>query len=331
MINPTLYALKTEIEQIKLNGLCKPRMAILYPTYKCNQSCSYCFFKSNESGHAMDYDGIKNIIDQLADYGVQSIEYCGGGEPLMFPGIEEIFEYAASKGLRQGLLTNGVLFSDGIAHAFLKHGTYVRFSLDSVNDEMYKKLRGVDDCAIVKMNIENAVMHKQKYDYLCQISIKVGMHKDATLEEIQAIFDFAYGKRIYSIQLKNLWDKNGNYYNVTHSRADIFRLINSWGIRFVKKIGTKKKMRERCWINPVQLTIDAYGDVFLCCYYQGREDSHKIGNMFKEKLSDIWGGEKHKSQINKTKIYECMKHDCRFMRYMDQARHQIKTGEWAFV
>lgn len=331
MINPTIFSLKHEVKQLRSSGLCKPRMAIIMPTYICNQKCYYCFFRNNNNGHAMNPEDLFKTLKQLADFGIESIELCGGGEPLLYPKIEEIFEYAASLGLRLGLLTNGLLFKDSIASTFMKYGTYVRFSLDSVNPEMYKQIRGFDHSEIVKKNIEDAAKLKQKYDFLCEISIKIGMVKETTTESIQEIFDFAYGKRIYSIQLKNIWDERGNYYNSNYTRSDIFKQINTYGIKFVKKIGTKKKMRDRCWLSPIQVTVDAYGDVYLCCYYQYRENSHRIGNILEKPFAEIWGSDVHTEALRGTKIHECMKHDCRIARYMDQIRHQEKVGDWSFI
>ena len=110
MINPILTSLKAEIETLKKGKLCKPRMAVVTPTYDCNQNCYYCFFKTKINGDMIETDEFLKIIKQIANFGIQSIEYCGGGESLLLPRIEQIFKYAHSLGLRQGLLTNGVLF-----------------------------------------------------------------------------------------------------------------------------------------------------------------------------------------------------------------------------
>jgi len=331
MINPIIASLKRECEVLRKGGIPKPRMAILTPTYKCNQNCYYCFFKKKNNGDMIDTDKFCTFIKQIADFGIESIEYCGGGESLLLPNIEQVFKYAHSLGLRQGLLTNGVLFDGVIAQTFLKYGTYVRFSIDTIDKIKYKKIRGADDCDRVKMNIEKAIAIKQRHDHMCQISLKVGYAKELEMEDIQGVFDFAFNKRIYSIQLKNVWDENGNYYNNDLQKQDIYKIIKTHGTRFNKKIGAKKKMRERCWISPIQVTIDAYGDVYLCCYFQGREDSHKIGNLHKSNLQELWGSETHLKALRSTRINDCQKHDCRMIRYMDQWRQQEKSNDIYFV
>ena len=96
----TIYAenpmkLTHAVEILRKGKLCKPRMAILTPTYKCNQDCYYCFFKTKNNGDMIDSDKFSSIIKQVASFGIQSIEYCGGGEALLLPKIEYIFKYAA--------------------------------------------------------------------------------------------------------------------------------------------------------------------------------------------------------------------------------------------
>jgi len=331
MINPIVASLKHEVEILRSGKLCKPRMAIVTPTYACNQSCHYCFFKHKNNGHIMSHENLKIMIDQIAELGIESIEWCGGGESLLVPEIDKIFSYAHSKGLKLGLLTNGVLFDGKIAETFLKYGTYVRFSIDTVNPKKYKEIRGTDDCAIVLSNIEKAVRIKQKYDYMCQISLKIGYSDKLDLTDIQCVFDFAAGKRIYSIQIKNVWDENGTYLNDELQRNDLYRDLKTHNIRFSKKISAKKMLHEQCWINPVQVTIDAYGNCYLCCYYQYRAEKHSFGNIFKVKLKDLWGSPEHLKCIASSSIDECNKHDCRFIRYQDMIRHQLRSSDWSFV
>lgn len=331
MINPVVYGLQKEVEDLQFGKICRPKMAILIPTYKCNQLCKYCFFKHNNNGTIVSKKQMLNIIDQLNELGVRAIEFCGGGEPTLMPEICEVVEYASQLGMNIGLLTNGVNFTDEIAETFLKYSTYVRFSLDTVNPELYKKIRGKDDCETVVSNIEQAFILKQRYDYMCQISLKIALYKEIGLKEIQEVFNFARGKRVFSVQVKNTWDENGNYYNNSLSRIDVYRQIKTYGIKFVKNIGNKRKMKDQCWINPIQISVDAYGDCYVCCNFQGREDKHKFGNLFEKPLIELWGSGRHKAAIRLTKMYECMKFDCRLMKYMEDAKHQIKTGEWHFV
>jgi hypothetical protein len=61
--------------------------------------------------------------------------------------------------------------------------------------------------------------------------------------------------------------------------------------------------------------IDAYGDVYICCYYQYRKESHKIGNVIKNSFYEVWFSDEHLEKIGEINPKECNKYDCRFHRY----------------
>jgi len=61
--------------------------------------------------------------------------------------------------------------------------------------------------------------------------------------------------------------------------------------------------------------VDPNGDVFICCYYQNREKSHKIGNALSEDLKDIWFSKKHWLMLDKIDCSICNLYDCRWHEY----------------
>jgi Predicted Fe-S oxidoreductases len=82
-------------------------MAIIYPTYACNHKCPHCLYAGWNNGHHYPYEEFKSLIGQLSDIGVKGIEFCGGGEPTLYPKFREIIEYAIKLNMDLGILTNG--------------------------------------------------------------------------------------------------------------------------------------------------------------------------------------------------------------------------------
>jgi radical SAM protein with 4Fe4S-binding SPASM domain len=79
----------------------------------------------------------------------------------------------------------------------------------------------------------------------------------------------------------------------------------------------KLTMHRQCELTPLQVTIDARGDVFLCCYFTHRRENHRIGNVHERPLAEIWASERHRAAIRGILPGECSKFDCRFVRYHD--------------
>ena len=324
----TLYH---EAQMIDMGQLPKPRMAVFTPTYNCNQSCSYCFYKEwNNKGNIEPYENIPKILLQLKKLGVKSVEFEGGGDPLMTPNIEKYFKEANSLNMKIGLLTNGALFKDEIAETFLKHGNYVRFSLDTTDPEKYKKIRGTNDFQKVADNIKAALDIKKKNKYSCDISIKIGIVADTTQEDIYNTFHYFKDWGLDNIQVKNLWDDKGIEYkkDITYKKL---KEIDNFMTPVVKKVVYPKYMTEQCWITPVQIAVDVHGDFYLCPYYMYRKNSFKVGNIFEKPLAELWGSKEHLDAIRNIRITECLKHNCRFQKYMRVIRNIQKTGRWEFL
>lgn len=114
-------------------------------TRACNLKCVHCY---NDSGVGKPFKDIstekaKEVLDNLAQYGVPSVLF-SGGEPLMRTDLFELIEYAGSKDLRTVISTNGTLISKEKAALIKNRGvSYVGISLDGIG-EINDKFRAVD-------------------------------------------------------------------------------------------------------------------------------------------------------------------------------------------
>jgi len=125
------------------NGKVSPIMVHVIPTHKCQLNCLHCCFKNRENRYAdMSLDVWKTAIDQLYKIGVNSLEFTGGGDPMMWPYINEASNFSYDMGFSMGMITNGI----GIAN--IKNWNqfdWVRVSLntldyrDTLDIELVKK------------------------------------------------------------------------------------------------------------------------------------------------------------------------------------------------
>lgn len=129
---------------------------------RCSLGCEWCHFAYTHTrgplagkpsifkpgqpvpgGDLMDTALAKSIIDQLADAGVRSISWTGGGEPTLHPDFDEIIQYAGQR-IEQGLYTNGAHIDSKRADVLKKNMEWVYVSLDAASQEQYKACKGVD-------------------------------------------------------------------------------------------------------------------------------------------------------------------------------------------
>jgi len=179
--------LKFECELIEQGVIPKPRMAIIVNSYKCNQACYFCFHRPYNNGYTMPTHEVMKLIDELAEYGVKSLDWCGGGDPLCAPDMDKVFRRGAMRGLKQCLISNGVLFEGQTMEAAIDTCTFIRISLDTVDRELYQKVHGADHLPIVLENIKKALEYKEKTKSTCELSVKVSLFKEITLEDLETV------------------------------------------------------------------------------------------------------------------------------------------------
>jgi MoaA/NifB/PqqE/SkfB family radical SAM enzyme len=80
-----------------------------------------------------------------------------------------------------------------------------------------------------------------------------------------------------------------------------------------------------CKANLLSSFINARGDVFICCYYQGREKEHCYGNIYNSDFWDIWNSQEHKQKVAQIDILKCNTYDCRFHKY-NKILEELKEG-----
>ena len=84
----------------------------------------------------------KNLIDDLAEFGVPVILF-SGGEPLVRKDLPELAGYAVKKGMRAVISTNGTLITPQTARTLKDIGlSYIGISLDGM-EEINDRFRGV--------------------------------------------------------------------------------------------------------------------------------------------------------------------------------------------
>lgn len=331
-----------EAIMLKEDKMPAPRMAIIYPNYVCNHRCIGCDYTDlNKTRHSLSEREFIDIIEQLIDIGIKGIEFCGGGEPTLHPSLPWIIDKLIKHNISFGFLTNGTNLNQELQLKLVKYGSYCRISLESATEKMFDYYkRPINEKAGFKnviRNIENLVKLRNKYlsETKLQISLKYAVDRNNYPDVLRAII-LANKLKVDSIQFKLIRNM--------HSELRDKKLIDSLkkriedikdkypGIRIIVDF-EKSKLKTNCWLSPLQLVVDPFGDVYICCYYRHRMAEHCLGNMLKTKLRNIWYSQEHWVKIANIKIADCNKYDCRFHYYNELMQKLIidDMGQLSFI
>lgn len=154
-------------------------------TRTCNLKCRHCYMSSDAKKYQNELTiaEAKQFIDDLADFNVPVLLF-SGGEPLIRPDFFELADYAAKKGVRPTLSTNGTLITPEVARKIKDIGVgYVGISLDGLR-EVNDKFRGKAGAFEAAMNgIKNCVAVDQRVG----LRFTINHHN---IQELENIFDF---------------------------------------------------------------------------------------------------------------------------------------------
>lgn len=123
----------------------KPRLIFWEVTKGCNLRCIHCRATATELSSPTDLPTSKalDIIDQIAAVS-NPILVLSGGEPLYRSDIFQLARYAADKGLRVALATNGTLVTKEVARMIADSAIKrVSISLDGADAATHDTFRGI--------------------------------------------------------------------------------------------------------------------------------------------------------------------------------------------
>ena len=113
-------------------------------TNKCNLACAHCYISAgagSDGREELSLEEAKAFIDDLADMKIPLLMFTGG-EPLVRADLWELAEYAAARGLKTAMSTNGTLITKEIASKIKAVGIeYVGVSLDGAKAETHDAIR----------------------------------------------------------------------------------------------------------------------------------------------------------------------------------------------
>ena len=115
-----------------------PKMVTLTLTLKCNYRCRMCYQKNFSD--EMDWRCVDNIKRVLPF--VRTLQLFGG-EPLLYPKIDDLFALAKDNACEIMLITNGSLLNAERRASILDHNVVqLKISMEAATQETYRFIRG---------------------------------------------------------------------------------------------------------------------------------------------------------------------------------------------
>jgi len=278
-------------------------------TNVCNHRCPGC--SGGQANKAsLKVGTARNWVLQLQAMGVRGLILNGGGEPLMHPDTPEIAEFAASCGLRVGLITNGGRLHTVDTERLLRACTWIRVSLDASDLEMYRETHGmpVRELGRVWRNLCTLLQKRADTGLACTVGVGflTGPHTKRGMLEIARQCSAPSTPPDY-LQYRPF---NGDRTPID----DVLPICQQYsrpGFRVVasqykyRHFGEVERPYRKCYAASFVGTIQADGNVALCCFHRGTPDLY-LGNMHEQTFEEIWYGERKRQVIESLDLARCV-------------------------
>lgn len=314
------------LDQLK-NGLrCNPVYIRIKPTNKCNHNCSYCHYRNAyldlDEYHPLDeipHDKMMEIIRDLSDMNVKAVTFSGGGEPLLYPFIEEAMEKILQYGIDLSIITNGSLLK-GKKAELLANSKWVRISLESINSKEYAKVRGIGENAFEELckNIKEFTHIKSDK---CELGINVVINKE-NYTEIQEMAYLMKNLGVNHVKFAPLITNNTREYHssfkdeVTETLEKVgkelsdekFRIINLYTGDFKDSVIFERQYSE-CPIKEFICVIAANSNVYYC-HDKAYLSDGKVCDLNQQSFKQAWNSDEVTKLFKRFDAKECCKQHC---------------------
>lgn len=317
-----IFSYYHEANKILKESMPLPRMLNFMPSCLCNHSCPGCDWSNeNKTKYTMPTDQWKKVFNELYQQNsIRFIEFGGLGESMLHPDIREMILTAGAYGWIIGMITNGTRLKGPILPDLIKRSAFIRISMECGSEKVFNKVKKPsneeDGFEAVCRNIKEAIRIRNKLNPSCNIDYKftVGKENHKDMENaIKLAIDLGCDCIQFKAYRNTPSELDGFQKEVLDAELQRFKEIYKEDIIITGSLKTTE-MLSKCFMTPIHILVDAYGDVYNCCYFRHRMGSHKIGNIIRDGFK-IWNSEKHWEVMKNVKREECELYDCKFFKY----------------
>lgn len=258
-----------------------PKYFQIETTRVCNSRCPYCPVDHWDKSHPFMTDWLfDKIAEELADYRdwVRLNAVQRAGEPLMDKKLVARVKKLKDNGMRGvTIATNAMLLDEKRARGLIEAGLdEIMFSIDSVEEEKYKKIKVGLDFKQVIANIERFFALREELRPELIVRVRGVSFHDFTREEDQDSYDG--------------WEHFWGRFRKPHDRI-YMKKAHNWGNQWDwdGNIRQNSQVYHPCIVPWSTMHITAMGIVGLCpTDYDGKMN---LGDVNQSSIRDIWLGE----------------------------------------
>lgn len=209
------------------NAVCVPtddriKSANVHITGRCNYTCKFCIAKNLVKEHR-PVEFWRLYLELLRDEGIEKINLAGG-EPFLYPHIEEFCRTCKEMGFLVSIISNGSLVNEKTLPPLVEYLDWIGFSVDSTDEEVEKN---VGRCSGGNPHIQQVIKAaKLSRNYGINVKLNITVieqSKDGDFTELIEAIDPYRVKIFQALEIKNMNDDTIDEFKVTDEEFEKFK------------------------------------------------------------------------------------------------------------
>lgn len=291
--------------EIKKNNILSVQMNLLN---KCTSRCKSCR-KYTWPDDSMSLEDVARTLNVLSnDFGLNSVVF-SGGDPVLYKDLDSVMHHCENLGINYSFITTLITKNEFLLKRMAESSYRIHVSVDSMDGQLYKEIRGVDALDLVCENIEYIQSIRDKKKIPVRISSTISK---MNYMEVWALYRYAkeHGCLI-NFYFLHTWDDLKMDDNEVKRFYEQLEMIAEDEMESKKTISNATQLitnkydfvREsakcdKCYLPLVNATINANGDIYPCCKLL--DDNGDYG----EQLKYVYGNVKDKSETEIKQEFE---------------------------
>lgn len=280
---------------------------------KCTSKCKSCR-KYTWPDDELPADDVKNLIKWFANQGGQTIVF-SGGDPILYSDFEDVAVYAESLGIKWSVFTTLITKDIDKIRFLAEHAYRLHISIDAIESEQYKFIRGVNAWEIVDSNLRYLQANrKNKIPVRISSTITsfnydkcIDLYKYANANGMLIKFYPAqkwidvksYDEHVIGMnkeQLKEFYSQMCQIAKMEQAEKNIISNAKDM-ILSEYYFDIENSKHNKCLISTVNASINANGDIYPCC--KCLDDN----GFYNEQLKYVYGNIKGKTPKELSEIF----------------------------
>jgi MoaA/NifB/PqqE/SkfB family radical SAM enzyme len=289
------------------------------PSNACNEKCIWCCWEEHRKDKTkMSKEFLEEIVSDLTEVGVKSINWTGGGEPLTNKYVPNIMVFSKSLGIQNGIFSNGTLINDFIAKTLVENCEWVRISWGGSTPETFYKCHGIKKLDKIIEGLSLLKKFKEELNSkttlgVSQLVVKENykeLYHEAALAKKLGV-DYFQGKPDIRMGSEDfIWWDNEVIPLFEQAKKDLednkFKILvaqytqdkyGEKGTRFrdseENHLNISEFEKSNCYVHNFVTAITANGDIAFCKNLRN-EKKYLLGNLKDSSFKEIWNSPRKK-------------------------------------